>query len=288
MKKRTVIVLLAGMLALSTTSCGNSNNKPIQNTVQENTVTNTQEDLPPIEPDQNIVLDIDDTEMNENFSDQTIADESERGNDFDKKVYEYINNLLKSDKNPSNFTEIPGIPINENPSDEKYADALREWNKSCEKYEKNVNKKAAKKFGITADEALEIYVKYTATAIGSEPTESMSENDKTFVEKFATEIVVSSKMLLERFVNNYDIPLATQLWTLADFDENGAVMAMADIVEKTSGLAEKAVIVLTPNIEDDKMVGSTPHYVSVGSTIYGNDGYCDEFLANLEEILSSQ
>lgn len=94
-------------------------------------------------------------------------------------------------------------------------------------------------------------------------------------------------MLLERFVSNYDIPLATQLWTLADFDENGAVMAITNITEKTSKISEKTIIVLTPNIEDDKMVGSTPHYISVGSTVYGNDGYCDEFLANLEEALDS-
>lgn len=63
---------------------------------------------------------------------------------------------------------------------------------------------------------------------------------------------------------------------------------MADITEITSRLSEKAIVVLTPNIKDDKMVGSTPHYVSVGSTVYGNDGYCDEFISNIEEAIGTQ
>ena len=35
------------------------------------------------------------------------------------------------------------------------------------------------------------------------------------------------------------------------------------------------------------MTGATPHFVSVGDTVYGDDGYCDEFFSNLEEFFNS-
>lgn len=108
------------------------------------------------------------------------------------------------------------------------------------------------------------------------------------IEKYDNEIVVNCKLLLDRFVSNYKIPLATQLWTIADFDDNGAVIAITDITEKSTGNKEKTMIVLTPYIEDDKMTGAKPHYISIGDTIYGNDGYCDDFFSKIQDILDAQ
>lgn len=110
-----------------------------------------------------------------------------------------------------------------------------------------------------------------------------TEPEESFVEKYDNESVVSAKMVLDRFVSNYDIPLAPQLWTIADFDDKGAVIAMADI-ENPSGQTENTIVVLTPIMEDDKMTGSTPHYVSVGSTVYGDDGYCNDVFDKIENI----
>ncbi len=79
--------------------------------------------------------------------------------------------MLKSDKNPSNFTKIPGIPKNANPLDKKYANALKAWNESCEKYEEKANKKTAKKFGITVDEVYDIFISQATAPTNEEPTE---------------------------------------------------------------------------------------------------------------------
>ena len=114
------------------------------------------------------------------------------------------------------------------------------------------------------------------------PTESEEE---PFTEKYVTDIVVTSKMILEQFIANYEIPLATQLWTIAEFDEQGAIVALTNVTEKSTDVSQKALVVFTPTMENDKYVGGTPHYVSVGDTIYGDDGYCDEFISNAEEAL---
>ncbi len=121
------------------------------------------------------------------------------------------------------------------------------------------------------------------------PTENESENefDTPFIEEYDNDIVVSSKMILDRFISGYKIPLAPQLWTIANFDEDGAVMAITNITDKSTNLSQTALIVLTPIMEDDQMTGATPHYVSVGDTVYGDDGYCDEFFTNLEDALNA-
>ncbi len=116
---------------------------------------------------------------------------------------------------------------------------------------------------------------------------SNSKKEK-LIKKYDNEIVVNCKLLLDRFVSNYKIPLATQLWTIVNFDDKGAVMAITDITEKSTGNKEKTMIVLTPYIENDEMTGAKPHYVSIGDTVYGNDGYCDDFFSKIQDILDAQ
>lgn len=118
-------------------------------------------------------------------------------------------------------------------------------------------------------------------------TEKETDEEKPFTEKYGTDIVVTSKMILEQFIDNYKIPLATQLWTIAEFDDKGAIIALANVTEESTDISQRALVVFTPTMENDKHVGGTPHYVSVGDTVYGDDGYCDEFLSNAEEALKN-
>ena len=130
----------------------------------------------------------------------------------------------------------------------------------------------------------------TSPPVESEPEEpsAPAEPEPDFIDEHRTDIVVSAKMVLDRFVTNYKIPLATQLWTIAKFDNEGAIAAMADITEKSTDETVIAVVVLTPVMEDGRMTGATPHYVSVGDTPYADDGYCDDVFAILEGIGSDQ
>lgn len=108
---------------------------------------------------------------------------------------------------------------------------------------------------------------------------------KPFVKKYATDIVVCSKMFLDQFITDYKVSLATKLWTLADFDKKGAVIALTDVTFKSTNSTEKAMIVFTPELDGNKMTGGTSHYISVGDTVYGDDGYCDDLFSKLEKIL---
>jgi len=122
---------------------------------------------------------------------------------------------------------------------------------------------------------------------GNNGADSDSENGD-FIENYKTDIVVASKMILDNFIQNYEIPLATQLWTVAKFDENGAIAAMTDVTEKSTKVSVTAIVVLTPEMEEERMTSAIPHYVSVGDIVYGDDGYCEEVFAILEEALGSQ
>lgn len=130
----------------------------------------------------------------------------------------------------------------------------------------------------------------TSSTAPSEPEEpsAPAEPEPDFIDEHRTDIVVSAKMVLDGFVTNYKIPLATQLWTIAKFDNEGAIAAMADITEKSTDATVIAVVVLTPVMDGESMTGATPHYVSVGDTVYGDDGYCDDVFSLLEGIGSSQ
>lgn len=137
------------------------------------------------------------------------------------------------------------------------------------------------------DEILEEETHSEESTESSEENQSENETDLPFIEEYDNEIVVSSKMILERFISGYKIPLAPQLWTIANFDENGAIIAITNITDDTTDQSQTAMVVLTPIMDGDQMTGSTPHYVSVGDTVYGDDGYCDEFFSNVEEILNA-
>lgn len=115
-----------------------------------------------------------------------------------------------------------------------------------------------------------------------------SEADAPSVaETYKTDVIVASKMFLDRFLSDYSVSLAPQSWTVADFDSDGAVIALADVKFKSSGDSARALLVLTPEIEDGKVTEATPHYIAVGDTVYGDDGYCDSFFSNLQEALDA-
>ena len=109
------------------------------------------------------------------------------------------------------------------------------------------------------------------------------EDDRPVKDKYVLEICTSAKMLIERFTKAYKITGAPQKWTVLDFDENGAIMLNSRIENKNTGAIEDAMVVLTPIIENDKMTSATPHYIKVGGTVLGDDGYCDEVFETLNE-----
>lgn len=117
---------------------------------------------------------------------------------------------------------------------------------------------------------------------------SLKLKKEKIVEKYDNEIVVCCKMFLDNFIANYDVSLAPQMWTLVKFDKKGAIIAITDVTFDFMSEVQKAMIVFTPNIDDGKMLGGTPHYIAVGDTVYGDDGYCDKLFSKLKKFINNQ
>ena len=110
------------------------------------------------------------------------------------------------------------------------------------------------------------------------------KSQDSIVEKYKTEIVVGADMSLGNFIANYKISLAPQLWTIAMFDDKGAVIASTSVTYQD--VVYTYYYVGTPNFEGDEIVSFTPHYLALDSSItgtyvLGDDHYCDEVFASL-------
>lgn len=136
----------------------------------------------------------------------------------------------------------------------------------------------------------------TAEPESSRPTESPEETAEpessaapsaSIAETYKVDVIVASKMTLDRFISGYSVSLAEQNWTVADFDSDGAVIAMADVTFKSSKETARAILVLTPEIVDGEVTEATPHFVAVGETVYGDDGYCDSVFTTIQEALNA-
>ena len=122
----------------------------------------------------------------------------------------------------------------------------------------------------------------------SDPESGDADSEEYFVTAHKSDIIAASKLTLDNYVSGYKIPLAPQLWTVAKFDDVGAVAAMVDATKESTKASATVIVVLTPIMEGEKMTGATPHYISVGDVVYGDDGYCDSVFSILEEAFGGQ
>lgn len=121
----------------------------------------------------------------------------------------------------------------------------------------------------------------SATSVDQSVSSENSTSGASFVEKYASDIVVASSMTINNFTSKYKYSLAPQNWTIALFDDAGAVFAMVTAEKKSTYLSEELVVVLTPEMENGKMVGSTGHFVLAGDSVLYDDGYCDDVFSLL-------
>lgn len=116
-------------------------------------------------------------------------------------------------------------------------------------------------------------------AVENQTDENKEEENKAFIDKYDNTIVAHAKMALDNFIGNYKLSLAPQMWTLAVFDDKGAVIASTKVTYKD--IAYTYYYVGTLNFEGEKVVSSSPHYLALdnsltGAYVLGNDHYCDE------------
>lgn len=117
---------------------------------------------------------------------------------------------------------------------------------------------------------------------GKDATASPETSNEDIIAKYDNEIVVAAKMALDNFVDEsqYDMSLAPQRWTLARFDDNGAVIGMTEVTY--SGSKCNYLYVGTLNFDaSGKVASAKPHYLELNGTVLGDDGYCDDVFDKL-------
>ena len=88
-------------------------------------------------------------------------------------------------------------------------------------------------------------------------------------------------MTLDKFIADYDMSLAPQKWDVVLFDDNNNVMASTDIT--FNSVKGRYYYVGELNLDEDgKVLGGSPHYLSVLDQTLYDDGYCDEFFETLK------
>ena len=115
-----------------------------------------------------------------------------------------------------------------------------------------------------------------------EPAEEPVAEEINIAEKYDNDFVASAKMTLDRFIANYKISLAPQKWTIAKFDDTDTLIGMTDITYQDR--VGKFIFVGTLNIENDKVVSVTPHYIEVNGEVLGDDEYCNDIFEQIKNL----
>lgn len=122
--------------------------------------------------------------------------------------------------------------------------------------------------------------KETETEVPAERAEnavrSYEEGDKqAFIELAAG--------VLKEHLPDSDVPGAADTWTVAKFDNQGAVMAMTAFM--LDGKPSEYIYVSTPEFDDSgKIVSNTEHYKEVTGEVFFDDHYCDKVFDTLRQI----
>ncbi len=94
-----------------------------------------------------------------------------------------------------------------------------------------------------------------------------------------------SKQILDKYLTGYKAPWGERDWTFAAFDDQGVVMVGTDLGLKDTSMKQKTYCIFKYDATDPEKVMFTEHFTAVGDTVLYDDGYCDEFFANLNSLV---
>ncbi len=94
--------------------------------------------------------------------------------------------------------------------------------------------------------------------------------------------------IMQQIINKYVVsakyPWGICDYTIARFDNDGAIIVTCDQIKlKNNDFKQTGIVVFTYSPETDN-VRFTEHYCEIAGTVCSNDGYCDDFIKNLQEI----
>ena len=97
-------------------------------------------------------------------------------------------------------------------------------------------------------------------------------------------IVAITQSISDEYLAHYKAPWSFDDWTVAKFDDQGNIMVTTKYTLKEVSAKQDVMCVFYWNEEGESYL---PHFLSVGPQVFYDDGYCDEFFANMGEILEA-
>lgn len=119
----------------------------------------------------------------------------------------------------------------------------------------------------------------------SEETDAYGWSKNDYIEFRSMTITI-----LDKFVAHYSLPFNFNEWRFAKFDDEGRIIATTSCTFKNMIEKQHLIFVFTRG-EDKDGDGEAddfyPHFLSIGDTIYVNDGSCNEFFQNLQDAMQN-
>ena len=120
---------------------------------------------------------------------------------------------------------------------------------------------------------------------GQEPETTEASTSKPITDEEKTYFVVMAKNIIGKYVDKPKYPWGTDGFTVVRFDDKDAIMVSTDqLTLKSSDFKQSAYVVFTYYPDRIKDFVYTEHYCEVAGVKLSDDGYCDEFIKNLQEI----
>ena len=123
-----------------------------------------------------------------------------------------------------------------------------------------------------------------------EPTEKPVEVDGFgWTEKDYLLFETAAKLTSDEYIDDYKAPWSLDDWKFVKFDDTGKIIVSTEYKLDGNDDPETMLFIFTLG-EDSDANGEpdtfTPHFLSVGSKIYLNDGACSEVFEKWNELLS--
>lgn len=126
-----------------------------------------------------------------------------------------------------------------------------------------------------------------AKAVESKEAASEETDASGFTMDDHVNMMTISQQIMDRYLTGYKTPWSDKDWVFAKFDDEGAVMVTTDLEVKDTSLKQDMICIFTYDPSDPDNVMFTEHFLSVGNQVLSDDGYADEFFANLNSVFSN-
>ncbi len=117
-------------------------------------------------------------------------------------------------------------------------------------------------------------------------TEVAETDASGFTQDDRVYMMTISQKILDQYLTDYDTPWSDDDWTFANLDENNVVFVSVDLELKDTSVKQTANCIFEYHGGSVENVKFKEHFTSVGDTVFYDDGYCDEFFANLSELIN--